>query len=95
LYEVKIKVQSKQFFYADDQVLITESEDELQMAAHRLNNTAICFRIFTSKSKYMGMCYEILRLKLMIEGRIIEQVTEFNYLMNKISEYKTNMKCKL
>jgi hypothetical protein len=33
----------------------------------------------------MGTCgNEIVRLKIMIDGKIIEQVTEFNYLGSKI-----------
>jgi hypothetical protein len=44
----------------------------------------------------MGMCgNEIRRLKIMIDGRIIEQVTEFNYLGSKISEYKKDVEYKL
>jgi hypothetical protein len=36
----------------------------------------------------MEMCgNEIQRLKIMIEGKMTEHVTEFNYLENKISEY--------
>jgi hypothetical protein len=31
----------------------------------------------------------------MIDGKIIEQVTEFNYLGSKISEYKKDMEYKL
>jgi hypothetical protein len=36
----------------------------------------------------MEMCgNEIRRLKIMIEGKMTEHVTELNYLENKISEY--------
>jgi hypothetical protein len=31
---------------------------------------------------------EIQRLKIVVEGKIVEWVTKFNYLGNKISEYK-------
>jgi len=68
------------------------------MAAHRLNNIAKKYKlkISTSKTKSMGMCgNEIRRLKIMIEGKIIEKVTEFDYLGNKISEYKKDMEYKL
>jgi hypothetical protein len=44
----------------------------------------------------MGMCgNEIGRLKITTDGKIIEQVTEFNYLGSKISEYNTDMEYKL
>jgi hypothetical protein len=38
---------------------------------------------------------EIRRLKIMIDGKIIEQATEFNYLGSNISEYKKDMEHKL
>jgi hypothetical protein len=38
---------------------------------------------------------EIQRLKIMIDGKIIEQVTEFNYLGSKISECKKDVEYKL
>jgi hypothetical protein len=68
------------------------------MAAHLLSNIAKKYnlRISTSKTKSMGMCgNRIRRLKIMIHGKIIEQVTEFNYLGSKISEYKKDMEYKL
>jgi hypothetical protein len=44
----------------------------------------------------MGMCgNEIQRLKIVTEGIITEQVIEFNYPGNKISEYKEDMEYKL
>jgi hypothetical protein len=48
----------KTVLYAGDQVLITKSEDELQMAAHQLNNNAKKFnlKISTSRMKSIGMC---------------------------------------
>jgi hypothetical protein len=53
-------------------------------------------RISTSKTKSKGMCgNEIRRLRIMIEGKIIEQVSEFNYVGSKISEYKKGMEYKL
>jgi hypothetical protein len=78
--------------------LISKSEDELQMAALRLSNIAKKYnlKISTSKTKSMGVCgSEILRLKMMTDGKIIKQVTEFNYLGRKISEYKKDMEYKL
>jgi hypothetical protein len=68
------------------------------MAAHRLSNIAKKYnlRISASETKSMGMCgNEIRRLKIMIDGKIIEQVTELNYLASKISEYKKDMEYKL
>jgi hypothetical protein len=53
------------------------------MAAYQINNTAkeYSFKISSSKTKSTGMCAnEIQRLKIMIEGKIAEQATEFNSL---------------
>jgi hypothetical protein len=77
---------------------MTKSEDELHVAAHWLNNIAKKYnlKISFSKTKPMGMCgNEIWRLKIIIEGKIIEQVTELKYLGNKISKYKKDMEYKL
>jgi hypothetical protein len=55
---------------ADDQVLITKSEDELQMAAHRLNDIfkKCNLKISTSKTKYVGICgNNFRRLNIIIE----------------------------
>jgi hypothetical protein len=68
------------------------------MTAHRLNSIAKKYnlKISTSETKSIGMCgNEIQSLNMMIKGKIIEQVTEFVYLGNKISPYKKNMKYKL
>jgi hypothetical protein len=68
------------------------------MAAHRLSNIAKKYdlRIPTAKTKSMGMCgNEIRSLKIMKDGKIIEQVPEFNYLGSKISEHKKDIEYKL
>jgi hypothetical protein len=50
-----------------------------------------------SKTKSVGMCgNEIRRLKLVIGGgKIVERVTEFNYIRSKFSKYKEDVECKL
>jgi hypothetical protein len=53
-------------------------------------------KVSTSKTKSMRMHgNEIRRLKIVIEGKIIEQVTLFKYLGNKISEYNKDMEYRL
>jgi hypothetical protein len=43
----------------------------------------------------MAMCgIEVRRLKIMIDGKIIE-LTKFNYLWSNISEYKKDMEFRL
>jgi hypothetical protein len=79
--------------YAGDQVIIAKSEDELQMTVNDLNKIAKKYkmRISSSENKTMGLCDKnIQRIKTEIEGKIIEQVSNFSYLRYLISnEEKT------
>lgn len=77
--------------YADDQVLISKWEDELQISAHHLNTISKKYnlKISTSKRKEMGMCgSDIRRLKIMTDWKITDHVTEFKYWGNRIKEFK-------
>jgi hypothetical protein len=48
----------------------------------------------TSETKSVGMRgKDIKRLKIVIDGKIIEQVTEFKYLGNRISEFHKDVNC--
>jgi hypothetical protein len=61
--------------YADNQVIIAKSEDELQMAVNELNKIAKKYdvKISTSKTKAIGACCEnIQRVKIETAGKIIE-----------------------
>jgi len=84
--------------YADDQILIATSEDELQTMAYHLNLIARKYKmnISSTKTKSMTMCgNHIQRVKIMINDNIIEQVTDFKYLGYRISEYKSDLEDKL
>ena len=84
--------------YADDQILMATSEDELQKMVYQLNLIARKFKITISstKTKSMAMCgNNIQRVKIVIDDNIIEQVTEFKYLGYCISEYKRDLEDKL
>jgi hypothetical protein len=90
---IKLKNEStiKTILYTDGQVLVITSEDKLQTAAYQLNITAKKknLKISISKTKSMRICgNEIQRLKIVTEGKSTEQVTEFNYPGNKISQYR-------
>jgi beta-xylosidase len=53
--------------YADDQVIISESEDELQIAVNELNKIVKKYdvKITTTKTKTVGLCGKnIQRLKI-------------------------------
>jgi len=76
--------------YADDQILMATSEDDLQTVAHRLNLIARKYKmaIYSTKTKSMAMWgNRIQRVKIVINDNIIEQVTDFKYLGYRISEY--------
>jgi hypothetical protein len=71
--------------YADDQVITANSENELQMAVNKVHKIAKKYdmKISTSKTKAIGVCGKnIQRVKIEIEGKIIEQVSNFNYLVS-------------
>ena len=69
--------------YADDQILMATSEDELQTMAHHLNLIARKYKMTISgtKTKSITVCgNHIQRVKIVINDNIIEQVTDFKYL---------------
>jgi len=69
--------------YADDQVIIAKSEDELQMTVNELNKIVKkCeMKMSSSKTRTVVLCGENKqRVKIEIEGKIIENVFNFNYI---------------
>ena len=84
--------------YADEQILMATSEDELQTMAHHLNLIARKYKltISSTKTKSMAICGNyIQRVKIVIKDNIIEQATDFKYLGYRISEYKSDLEDKL
>jgi len=84
--------------YADDQILMATSEDELQTMAHHLNLIARKYKmtISSTKTQSMAMCgNHIQRVNIVINDNIIEQVTDFKYLGCRKSEYKSDLQDKL
>jgi hypothetical protein len=84
--------------FADDQIMVAKTEDELQTAANTLNKIArkCNLKISITKTKAMAICGKnIQRPKIDIDDTIIEQVTEFLYLGIIISEFKTNITTKI
>ena len=75
--------------YADDQILMVTSEDDLKAMAHHLHPRARKYKmtIPSTKTKSMAMWgNHIQRVKIVINDNIIEQVTDFKYLRYRISE---------
>ena len=78
--------------YADDQILIATSEDELQTMVYHLNLTTRKYRMTICSTKIKSMAMwgnHIQRAKIGINDNIIEQVTDFKYLGYRISEYNS------
>ena len=84
--------------YADVQILMATSEDELQTMAYHLNLIARKYKmtISSTKTKSMAMCgNHIQRVKIVINDNIIDQVTDFKYLGYHILEYKSDLEDRL
>ena len=63
--------------FADDQVIFSSSEDDLQMAAHKLEQLTRKFhlKISTTKTKLMGFQgKEHMRTKIVINNRASERI---------------------
>jgi len=77
---------------------MAKSEDELQIMAYHLNLIAGKYKmtISSTKIKAMAMCGNyIQRVKIVINNNIIEEVTDFKYLVYRIAEYKSDLEDKL
>ena len=84
--------------YADDQILMVTSEDDLQIMAHHLSRIARKYKMTISSTKTKSMAMwgnHIQRVKIVINDSIIEQVTDFKYLGYRISEYGSDLEDKL
>ena len=74
--------------FADNQVVIQDSEDKLQKSVYILNQISkdYNFKISTDKTKIMAFKGKhLVRSKTEIHGSILEQVKQFNYLACKLS----------
>jgi len=74
--------------FADDQVIIQDSEDKLQKSVYILNQTSkdYNFKISMEKTKIMALKGKrLVRPKIEIDGSILEQVKQFNYLGCELS----------
>ena len=74
--------------FADDQVVIQDSEDKLQKPLYILNHMCKDYnlKIFTDKTKIMAFKGKHLVFsKIEIDGSILEKVKQFNYLGCELS----------
>jgi len=83
--------QLSTLLFADDQVIIANREDNLQRAAHKLNQIITEYGLTISVQKTKSIAFrgqDPVRTKIVIDNKIIEQVNSFYYLGNMISYEK-------
>jgi len=74
--------------FADDQVIIQDSEDKVQKSVYILNQTSKDYnlKISTDKTKIMAFKGKhLVPSKIEIDGWILEKVRQFNYLGCELS----------
>jgi uncharacterized protein (DUF1330 family) len=74
--------------FADNQIIIADTEDNLQRAAHKLHKLITEYGLTISVRKTKSMAFkgrDPVRTKIVIDNKSIEQVKSFNYLGNMIS----------
>jgi len=84
--------------YADDQILMATSEDDLHTMAHHFNLIARKYKMTISSTKTKSMAMwgnHIQRVKIVLKDNVIEQVTDFKYLGYRISECGSDLEDKL
>jgi hypothetical protein len=75
--------------FADDQVIISNREYNLQKAAYKLNLTEHCLAITVQKTKMMTFKgRDPFSNKVVTDNRIVEKTNSFNFLEKLISYEK-------
>ena len=80
--------QLSMLLFADNQVIIADTEDNLQKAARKLNRLITEYGLTISVQKTKSMAFkgrDPVRTRTVIDNKIIDQVNSFNYLGNMIS----------
>jgi len=87
-----IKLERNIYFntllFADEQVIIQDSEDKFQKSVYLLNQMSKDYnlKISTDKTKIMAFKGKhLVRSKIEMDGSILEQVKKFNYLGCELS----------
>ena len=82
---------SKNWAKYGQKCITADREDNLQRAAHKLNQIITEYGLTISVQKSKSMAFrgrDPVRTKIVIDNEIIEQVNSFNYLGNMISYEK-------
>jgi hypothetical protein len=75
--------QQKRSIFADDQVIIQDSEDKLQKSVYILNQMSKEYNLKISTDKTKGK--RLVRSKIEVDVSLLEQVRQFNYLGYELS----------
>jgi len=84
--------------FANDQIIIADTEDNLQKAAHKLNQIITEYVLTISAQKTKSIAFkgrDPVRTKIVIDNKAIEQVNLFNYLGNISNEGELDIGNKL
>ena len=82
---LKKKQQLSALLFADDQVIIADTEDNLQKAAYKLNKIIAEYALTISVQKTKSMAFkgrDPVRTKIVTDNKITEKANLFNYLGN-------------
>ena len=75
--------------FADGQLLLAKSEDDLQRSVHKIQPILTKYNMKISETKTNAIAMNgkrIPRVIIVINNKIIEQVTEFIYLSSHLSQ---------
>jgi hypothetical protein len=93
-----IQQQLSTLLFADDQVILADTEDNQQKAAHKLNQIITEHGLTISVQKTKSMAFkgrDPVRTKIVINNKIIEKANYFNYLGNISYEKELDIDNKL
>jgi hypothetical protein len=74
-------IEINTFLFADDHVIVANSEDNLQRAIHRLNLKSKYYNMRISIDETKVLDLSPVRIKTVINERILERVLNFNYVL--------------
>jgi hypothetical protein len=77
--------QLSTLLFADDQVIIADTQDNLQKAAHKLNRIITEYGLTISVQKTKSMAFkgrDSVITEIVIDNKVMEQLNMFNYLGN-------------
>jgi hypothetical protein len=85
---LKTNLAFSTLLFADDHLIIQDSKDKLQKSIHLFNLPSKDYNLKISISETKVMAFKgkhIVRSKIMIDGSILAQVKQFNYLGCKLN----------